>query len=155
MSYAGVEDDAPILKDPFIHQMVTQLRAVDSYGTYDNWSDARVLDPLVLSRERRREIPVVGDPDEVVLTRVKAYFNALSVAIEQQCGQMAVPVVTLSHEGFGRALIIVGKLVVLDKSLRDVHRFGFESLDKLKAEADKLVARAVGLFEQYRAAAVA
>lgn len=54
---AVVRDDAPALQDPVIKQMVVQLRAMDSYGTYDTWSDARVLDPLVLTRERRRAIP--------------------------------------------------------------------------------------------------
>ena len=44
---------------------------------------------------------------------------------------MAVPMINLSHEGFGRAIITVGKLIVMDKILRDVHRFGFESLENL------------------------
>jgi len=48
---AVVRDDDPALQDPVIKQMVVQLRAMDSYGTYDTWSDARVLDPLVLTRE--------------------------------------------------------------------------------------------------------
>ena len=49
---------------------------------------------------------------------------------------MAVSLIHLSHEGFGRVLITVGKLVVLDRTLRDVHRFGFQSLSKMKDEAD-------------------
>ena len=40
-------------------------------------------------------------------------------------------------------LIIVGKLVALDKTLRDVHRFGFESLSKMKTEGDKLLSVAI------------
>ena len=80
---AVVRDDAPALQDPVIKQMVVQLRAMDSYGTYDTWSDARVLDPLVLTRERRRAIPIVGDPDEVTLSRVKAFYNALAQMIER------------------------------------------------------------------------
>jgi probable nitrogen fixation protein len=65
------------------------------------------------------------------------------VLIEKECGLMAVPLVHLSHEGFGRALITVGKLVVSDRTLRDVHRFGFESLSKMKTEADKLLSVAL------------
>ena len=115
------------MEHPFVRQMVVQLRAVDSYGTYDNWNDIKVIDPLILTKERKREIPVVGDPDEVVVSRLKAFYNALATQIEKECGLMAVPVVNLTHEGFGRAFILVGKLVVLDKTLRDVHRFGFAS----------------------------
>ena len=132
---AVVRDDDPALQDPVIKQMVVQLRAMDSYGTYDTWSDARVLDPLVLTRERRRAIPIVGDPDEVTLSRVKAFYNALAQMIERETGLLAVPVINITHEGFGRALILVGKLVALDKTLRDVHRFGFESLEALSFDA--------------------
>jgi probable nitrogen fixation protein len=143
------ESDAA-LAHPFVKQMVVQLRAMDSYGTYDTWSDARVLDPLVLTKERRRQIPVVGDPDETTVSRVKAYYNAIAQMVERETGLLAVPVINLTHEGFGRALILVGKLVALDKSLRDVHRFGFDSLGKMVEEAEKVLSKAVGLVKQHR-----
>ncbi|PMR73793.1 NifX-associated nitrogen fixation protein [Billgrantia endophytica] len=146
------EDDAAI-QQPIIRQMVVQLRAMDSYGTYDTWSDARVLDPLVLTKERRRAIPVVGDPDETTLSRVRAYYNAIAQMLERETGLLAVPVINISHEGFGRALILVGKLVALDKTLRDVHRFGFASLDALIAEAEKSLVQAAGMVSEHRAVA--
>lgn len=150
---AVVQDGDAALQHPIVRQMVVQLRAMDSYGTYDTWSDARVLDPLVLTRERRKAIPVVGDPDETTIARIKAYYNALAQLIERDCGLLAVPVINLTHEGFGRALILVGKLVALDKTLRDVHRFGFDSLEALVGEAEKQLARAAGLIAGHRAVA--
>lgn len=145
-----VQDSDPALQQPLIRQMVLQLRAMDSYGTYDTWTDARVIDPLVLTKERRRAIPVVGDPDETTLSRVRAFYNAMAQLIEKETGLMAVPLINISHEGFGRALIVVGKLVALDKTLRDVHRFGFESLEALICEAEKMLAKATVLVSQYR-----
>ncbi len=62
---------------------------------------------------------------------------------------MAVPMLSLSHEGFGRVIITVGKLVVLDKTLRDVHRFGFASLSKMKDEADKLLSVALEIIGKH------
>ena len=150
---AVVQDGDAALQHPIVRQMVVQLRAMDSYGTYDTWSDASVLDPLVLTRERRKAIPVVGDPDETTVARVKAFYNALAQLIERDCGLLAVPVINLTHEGFGRALILVGKLVALDKTLRDVHRFGFDSLEALVGEAEKQLARAAGLIAGHRAVA--
>ena len=47
--------------------------------------------------------------------------------IEKECKLLAVPLVHLTHEGFGRAIITVGKLVAVEETLRDVHRFGFPS----------------------------
>lgn len=156
MSEAQLEvifEGAAALQHPFVKQMAVQLRAMDSYGTYDTWTDARVLDPLVLTKERRRQIPVVGDPDETTISRVKAYYNALAQTVERETGLLAVPVINLTHEGFGRALILVGKLVALDKTLRDVHRFGFDSLEKMVEESEKLLSKAVGLINEHRTVA--
>ena len=47
MNKRVIQDDSSVLDNPFLKQMVIQLRAVvDSYGTYDTWSDAKVLGPF-------------------------------------------------------------------------------------------------------------
>ncbi len=150
MTDAVVEESNPLMNHPFAKQVVTQLRALDSYGTYDTWTDAKVLDPLILTKERRRDIPVVGDPDETTIARLKAYYNAVASTIERECGLMAVPMVNLTHEGFGRAIVTVGKLIVVDKTLRDVHRFGFDSLEKLITEVEKVTGKAITLVNDHR-----
>ncbi len=135
--------DDPVLETEFAQEMVRQMRAVDTYGTFDKLATNEILDPFVLTKERKVEIPVVGDPDEIVMSRLTAFYNAISVMIEKECGLMAVPMMNITHEGFGRVLITVGKLVVMDKNLRDVHRFGFPSLSKMKDEADTLLSVAL------------
>jgi len=145
-----LEENDPLLASEAGQELNRQLRALDSYGTYDDWSDAKVVDPLIMTKERRQEIPVIGDPDEIVMARVKAYYNALSSLVEKRVGLMAVPMINLTHEGFGRALVIVGKLVVIDKTLRDVHRFGFMSSEKLQSEVENIVDKAVELVEAHR-----
>ena len=145
----AIPDDDPVLDSAFANEMVRQMRAIDTYGTYDDWSVAKILGPFVMTKEQKRDIPIVGDPDDIIMARVKGYYNALSTLIEKECGLMAVPMVHLSHEGFGRAIITVGKLVVMDKILRDVHRFSFPSLTKMKEEADKLIASALEMIAKY------
>jgi probable nitrogen fixation protein len=137
--------DDPVLSTDFGMEMDRQMRAIDAYGTMDSKSAAEILEPFVLTKEEKRELPIVGDPDEIVIARVKIFYNAIAVLIEKECGLMAVPLVSLTHEGFGRVIITVGKLVVLDRSLRDVHRFGYPSLSKMKDEADKYLAVALEL----------
>jgi probable nitrogen fixation protein len=134
---------------PFIKEMVRQLRALDSYGQYDGWKDERVLEPLILTAQRKAEIPLVGDPDETTLSRVKAFYNAVAVRIETTSKLLSVPLVHLTHEGFGRALISTGKLIILDRTLRDVHRFGFSSLEALDKEGEKLIASALAVIERF------
>ena len=143
----------PVLGTDFAIEMVRQMRAVDSYGTFDNWSAAEILDPFVLTKEQKREIPLVGDPDEILMSRIKAFYNAIAALIEKECGLMAVPSINLTHEGFGRALITVGKLVVMDKTLRDAHRFSFPTLSKMKDEADKILSVALEIVGEYPKAA--
>jgi probable nitrogen fixation protein len=46
-------------------------------------------------------------------------------------------------------MITVGKLVVMDRVLRDVHRFGFESYSKMKDEADKYLSVALELIGKH------
>ncbi len=145
----AIAENDPIFETDFIQQMVRQMRALDTYDTYEGWSAARILEPLVLSKERKREIPVIGDPDEITMSRVKAFYNAIATMIEKECGLMAIPMINLTHEGFGRVVITTGKLVVLDKTLRDVHRFGFSSLSKMKDEADKYLSVALEIIGNY------
>jgi probable nitrogen fixation protein len=144
-----VVETNPILETDFIKEMVRQMRAFDTYGTYNGWPVEKILDPFVLTREKKAEIPLIGDPDEETIARMKCLYNTISVLIEKECKLMAVPLVHLTHEGFGRALITVGKLVAIDKTLRDVHRFGFASLSKMKDEADKLLAVALERIGSY------
>ncbi len=150
MSDIVIEDAAdPIYETDFVREMLRQMRALDSYGQWDGKPVPEILDAFVLTKERRKAIPVIGDPDDQIISRVKAFHNAIAVLIEKECGLMAVPFVQLTHEGFGRALIIVGKLVVMDRTLRDVHRFGFDSLSKMKSEADKYLSVAIEIIGKH------
>jgi len=148
-----VEENDTNLSSDIVKDMIKQLRAIDAYDTYAGWSEAKIIDPIVLTKERKKNIPVIGDPDEITIARLKAYYNSLATLIEKKTGLMAAPIVHLSHEGFGRALIMVGKLVVVDKILRDTHRFGFASLEELKEKSDQTVEKAIALIEKYKAAA--
>lgn len=145
----AIEDADPVLETEFAKEMVKQMRALDMYDTYEKWSVAKILDPFIMTKERKKEIPVISDPDEITMSRVQAYYNVVATLVEKECGHMAVPLVHLSHEGFGRAIITVGKLVVMDKVLRDVHRFGFKSLSHMKDEADKLLSVALNIVGDY------
>jgi probable nitrogen fixation protein len=139
----------PIFETDFIKDMVRQIRALDTYGKYSAWPPDKILEPFVLGKERKAEIPLIGDPSDTVIARVRCFYNAISVLIEKECKLMAVPLIHLTHEGFGRALVAVGKLVVIDRTLRDVHRFGFSSLSRMKDEADNLLAIALDRIGRY------
>lgn len=146
----AIEENDPFMSSDFVAEMLKQLRALDTYDTYEGWSEEKIIDPLILTKERKREIPIVGDPDETTVARIKSYYNAIASLIEKKCGLMAVPFVNLTHEGFGRALVMVGKLIVVDKTLRDVHRWGFPTLEALCEQSEKQIDKALELIEQHK-----
>jgi probable nitrogen fixation protein len=80
-------------------------------------------------------MPVIADPDSKTLWRVEQFYSAAGLAVEHATGVIATPLVKLTHEGFGRALLIAGRLVAVSRILRDVHRFGFGSLSRLADQA--------------------
>ncbi|HYE37187.1 NifX-associated nitrogen fixation protein [Methylocaldum sp.] len=143
------EGTASPMESVFVKELVKQWRAQDSYGTWDGKSDEALLEPYVLDKEKRREIPIVGDPDPETLWRLELFYNAVGLSIERASGVMVTPMMKMSHEGFGRMVLIAGRLIVVNKQLRDVHRFGFPSMEKLAEEGEKLVAAGVDMINRY------
>jgi len=143
------DNDEAFLATPFVQQLVKQLRAQDTNGTWDNKSDLQLLKPYIHTAEERRALPIMGDPDPETLWHLEIFYNAIAVAIERETGQMISPMMKMSHEGFGRMVLIAGRLVVVNKQLRDVHRFGFPSLEKLAQAGGKFFDEAVTMIRTY------
>lgn len=142
--------DAALLQDdPFLRELVKQMRAQDTHGTWEGKSDARLLEPYVLTAEQRRALPIMGDPDPDTLWRLDLFHNAVGLAIERATRCMVSPMTKMSHEGFGRTVLTTGRLIVVNRHLRDVHRFGFASLAKLAEAGNKLVAEGIAMIEKY------
>ncbi|WP_204150505.1 NifX-associated nitrogen fixation protein [Leptolyngbya sp. CCY15150] len=143
--------DAALLIDasPFLKAIVQQIRANDAYGTLRNWSDELLLKPYVISKAQKREISVEGEVNAITQGRIMAFHRAIAYRIEEETGQLSQVVIDLSHEGFGWALIFSGRLILVSKTLRDAQRFGFDSLEKLSTEGEKLVDKGIALARQY------
>ncbi|TCK31828.1 putative nitrogen fixation protein [Paraburkholderia sp. BL8N3] len=145
--------DEKLLDAPFVQQLVKQLRAQDAHGAWDGKTDLQLLKPYIHTPEERRAIPIMGDPDPETLWRLELFYSAIAVAIERETGQMISPMMKMSREGFGRMVLLAGRLVVVNKQLRDVHRFGFASLEKLAEAGAKLLDEAVEVIRMYPAVA--
>ncbi|GAB0056254.1 hypothetical protein SIID45300_00559 [Candidatus Magnetaquicoccaceae bacterium FCR-1] len=141
MDENGLDEEERLLATDFFQEMRRQL--LSHGGVSEGTSMRKMLEPFLLSPEKRREIPVIGDPSHATMARLRCFYNAIAVLIEKECGLMARPLLDMNHEGFGVMMIVVGKLVALDRVLRDVHRFGFADLSRMKDEADKLLAVAL------------
>ncbi|WP_188114788.1 NifX-associated nitrogen fixation protein [Methylococcus geothermalis] len=143
------ETPASPMDSAFIKELVKQWRAQDSYGTWEGKSDEQLLEPYILDKVKRAEIPIIGDPDPETLWRLELFYNAVGLSIERATKVMVTPMMKMSHEGFGRMVLIAGRLIVVNKQLRDVHRFGFPSMEKLAEEGEKLVSAGVEMITRY------
>ena len=56
----------------------------------------------------------------------------------------------MSHEGFGRCIVIADKIVLVDKYFKDAHRFGYRTLDKLYEDGQKYLDKAFSIYTQYK-----
>jgi probable nitrogen fixation protein len=150
---AAIDDTAILTESPFLKQLIKLWRAQDSHGSWDNKTDAQLISEYIVTKEQRKLIPIIADPDPETIWRLELFFNAVGLSIEMASGVMVTPMLKMSHEGFGRLVLIGGRLIVVNKQLRDVHRFGFESFAKLAEEGDKQVKAGLEMIEQFPEAA--
>jgi len=133
----------------FIKELIKQWRAQDTHGTWDSKKVLDLLTPYIVDKEARKLLPIIGDPDPEILWRLELFYNAVGLSIERATGVMVQPMMKMSHEGFGRMILIAGRLIVVNKQLRDVHRFGFENMDKLAAEGSKFVNAGIEMIQKF------
>ena len=143
------EASVDVMHDPFISELVKQWRAQDAHGTWEGKTDATLLEPYVLTPEKRKDLPMIADPDPETLWRMELFYNAIALAIERETKVMVSPMLKMHHEGFGRQVLIAGRLIVFNKQVRDAHRFGFNTLEKLAAAGNKAVSEAVEMIRKF------
>lgn len=137
---------------PFAQDIVRLIRAQDSFGAWERKSDEQLLAPYIIEKGSR-PIIACATPDPDLLNRMDLFYAAVAMAIEKRTGMIASPLWKVNHEGFGRLLVTVGRLVAYTKSLRDVQRFGFATYDKLAEAGEKMIAEAVANIEKFPEAA--
>lgn len=146
---AVVVDGGAAADSPFIRELIQVWRAQDSHGAWEGKADLDLLEPYILDKEKRRALPIIGDPDPDTIWRLELFFNAVCLSIERATGVMISPMLKMSHEGFGRMVLIGGRLITVNKQLRDVHRFGFDSLGKMADEGAKYVAAGIEMINKF------
>ncbi|MGY4627421.1 NifX-associated nitrogen fixation protein [Bradyrhizobium sp. USDA 4486] len=146
---AKSEQQDSVFDAPFLKELIKIWRAQDTNGTWEAKSDLDLLEPYILDKKKRRALPIIGDPDPDTLWRLKLFFDAVALSIERETGVMIQPILDLHHEGFGRMVLISGRLIAVNKQLRDVHRFGFDNFVKLAQEGDKYVSHGIDLIRKF------
>jgi len=139
------------MENLFIQTLTSQVRALDQFGTWVNKSDEEILsEKYVKTKEDLRNIPVIADIDEMQTQDIRLIYQAIALAFEKKTGIMCSVVMEMSHEGFGRAVVIADKIVITNKFFKDAHRFSFRTYEKLVEEGDKLLSNAIKIYDEYK-----
>ena len=117
-----VQESDPILGTDFIREMVRQMRALDTYGVYNGQSPEKILDPFVLTRARRQEIPLVGDPDE---------------EIRKKAMQIAEKSIELAVDLGVRTVMIPGYDIYFGESTIETKKYFLENVKKIAEIAER------------------
>jgi probable nitrogen fixation protein len=135
----------------FLKELVKQVRALDTYGVWEKDSDEKLLaDKYIKTKEQLKEIPIIADITQEQIKDMRLLLQALALAFEQKTAEMANVVIEMSHEGFGRGVVIADKIVIVDKYFKDAHRFGYPTIEKLIEEGDKMLERAVATYQELK-----
>lgn len=135
----------------FWNALVRQVRAIDQWGSWDNWTDEKILtQKFIRSREEMSEIPIMADVDERVLNAIRLFLQGLAQAVEKESGLMTSAILDVNHEGFGRGLIIHKNVVLFEKVYREAHRFHFTDLDSLVKNGEKMLNTALQTIEKMK-----
>lgn len=135
----------------FTQELIRQLRAADQFSTWGSLSDEELLTKkFVKTKEDLKNIPIIADIDEMLIGEIKMIFKAVALQFERETGVMCNVVMEMSHEGFGRCIVIADKIVLVDKYFKDAHRFGYRTLDKLYEEGQKYLDKSFEIYKQYK-----
>lgn len=138
------------LEKLFIETLTSQIRALDQFGTWAKKSDEEVLcDKFVKTKEQLKNVPIIADIDEMQIQDIRLIFQSIALAFELKTSMMCSVVMEMSHEGFGRAVVLAEKIVVTNKFFKDAHRYSFRTYDDLVKEGGKMLNNALEIYEQY------
>ena len=135
---------------PFLRDLVYQIRASDSYGRLDQVSDENLLRQYLVTPQAPGEIPLMCVVDPAAVERLRVFFRAVATGTERATALVTDYTLDLDAEGFGRAVVFIGRLVLLCEVLRDVNGFGFRTTPELVAYGNALVSTAASVAAQYK-----
>lgn len=139
------------LEKLFIETLISQIRALDQFGTWAKKSDEEILsEKYVKTKDQLKNVPIIADIDEMQIKDIRLVFQSIALAFELKLGIMCSVVMEMSHEGFGRAVVLAEKIVITNKFFKDAHRYSFRTYDDLIKEGGKMLKDAIEIYETHK-----
>lgn len=126
------------------------LDAHDRYGLLGRKTKEEKLQKhFLLDREAKRGSGTLcGTDSAAVLRQAEVFFKAAAMAIDIRTGATTCSIVEMDAEGFGRAVIYSGRLVLASRAWRQ-GQFGFTAMEAAGEEAERIITAALEWLERY------
>jgi probable nitrogen fixation protein len=127
------------------------VRAQDKYDVWARKSDEELLTKkYIKTKEDLKKIPLIADISDVQISDIRLIFQALSLAFEEKTGEMGTVVMEMNHEGFGRAIVLAERIVIVNKFFKEAHRFGYRSIEDLANDGSKMLQNAIEVYKTFK-----
>lgn len=134
----------------FVDSLAQIIDSYDSLGVYRKFTkEQKIARSFLMTKEEKQQMAACGHVDDKYKAQVTLFFQAVALAVEQRTGKMVSSIVEMNGEGFGRALIYAGRLVLVSKGLRGTQQFSFTDGEKAALEGEKNVTAAIEWLERY------
>ncbi|MEK5165016.1 DUF269 domain-containing protein [Paenibacillus sp. FSL R5-0527] len=132
-SSANIEEPDRRLLAAFNRTLSQMIDAYDYFGKVSGLSEEEKIARLLLfTPEEKQALSQDCTPNAKLRRQVEHVFQALAAALEAETGQLMQSMVEMNGEGFGRAIVSSGRLILVSVTLRAGLRFPFTSAAKLE-----------------------
>lgn len=138
------------MANTFRDVLITKIRSHDPHNIWKNVADDTLMTRYyVLTKDDKKKIDAFSAISPETVAKIRLYYEAVALYVEQQCGKMIVTVLDINTEGFGRALLVYEDYIFLQKFHRNAHKFGFATLEEVLEEGETLAAKAIAKAESF------
>ncbi|MNI76631.1 hypothetical protein D3C73_1328750 [compost metagenome] len=110
-------------------------RILDAYDYFEKGSglntEEKITRLALFTPEEKSALGVDCRPSPRLRQQVENVFRALALTLEIETNSLVQSMVDMNSEGFGRAIVSSGRLILVSTTLRAGLRFPFTSLTKL------------------------
>ncbi|OIJ17296.1 hypothetical protein BKP37_01975 [Anaerobacillus alkalilacustris] len=126
------------------------INAYDMYGVFQNLSDEQKLNrAFLLSADEKKQMDSCGQISERLKAQINIFFQAVALNVERKTNKMVSSIVEMNSEGFGRALIYSGNLIMVNKAIRGTQQLAFTNMERACKQGDKISELAVKTLDRY------
>lgn len=135
---------------PFEKCVLSILDAFDKFGLMSNKpKDVKLKKHFLLDPEAPQgNGTLCGNDFGAIRRQAEIYFRAVAMAIDMRTGVPVCSIVEMDAEGFGRAVVYSGRLVLATQAWRQ-GQFGFTGMEDVEREGERLIASGIQWLEKY------